>query len=70
MEYKAKCQSALYYYQLRYLVLLITFAYCLSQVSVLDVDLCGPSIPRMLGVEGHEVHQSAHGLAPFLETVS
>jgi Mrp family chromosome partitioning ATPase len=26
-------------------------------VGVLDIDLCGPSIPRMLGVAGHEVHQ-------------
>jgi hypothetical protein len=26
-------------------------------VGVLDIDLCGPSIPRMLGVAGREVHQ-------------
>ena len=26
---------------------------------MLDVDICGPSIPRMLGLLGHEVHQSA-----------
>lgn len=35
------------------------------QVAVLDIDLCGPSIPRMLGVEGEGVHQSADGWAPI-----
>eukprot|EP01035_Chromulina_nebulosa_P063188 gene63188-86436_t len=34
------------------------------QVGLLDVDICGPSIPRMLGLEGHEVHQSASGWSP------
>jgi hypothetical protein len=53
-------------------------------VGLLDVDICGPSIPRqtlfsvpqyacllthvglcrMLGCEGHEVHQSASGWSP------
>lgn len=29
-----------------------------KQVGLLDVDICGPSIPRMLGLLGHEVsHQ-------------
>ncbi|GMT28277.1 hypothetical protein PFISCL1PPCAC_19574, partial [Pristionchus fissidentatus] len=34
------------------------------QVAVLDIDLCGPSIPRMLGVEEEGVHQSADGWTP------
>lgn len=29
------------------------------EVGLLDVDICGPSVPTMLGVVGHEVHQSA-----------
>lgn len=33
-------------------------------VGILDIDLCGPSIPRMLGVDGREVHQSGSGWAP------
>lgn len=28
-----------------------------KQVGLLDVDICGPSIPRMLGLMGQEVHQ-------------
>ena len=28
------------------------------KVGVLDIDLCGPSVPRMLGLQGQEVHQS------------
>ncbi|RYG68646.1 hypothetical protein EON64_04745 [archaeon] len=32
-----------------------------KQVGLLDIDICGPSIPRMLGLQGHEVHQSASG---------
>eukprot|EP01017_Pseudomicrothorax_dubius_P036392 TRINITY_DN5204_c0_g1_i3.p1 TRINITY_DN5204_c0_g1~~TRINITY_DN5204_c0_g1_i3.p1 ORF type:complete len:364 (+),score=95.90 TRINITY_DN5204_c0_g1_i3:1-1092(+) len=33
-------------------------------VGLLDVDICGPSIPRMLGLVGHEVHQSNEGWSP------
>ena len=33
-------------------------------LGLLDVDICGPSIPKMLGLEGHEVHQSASGWSP------
>lgn len=35
-----------------------------KQVGLLDIDICGPSIPRMLGLVGHEVHQSASGWSP------
>ncbi|XP_053493781.1 cytosolic Fe-S cluster assembly factor nubp2 [Ictalurus furcatus] len=34
------------------------------KVGVLDVDLCGPSIPHMLGVSKHEVHQCDAGWVP------
>ena len=34
------------------------------QIGLLDVDICGPSIPRMLGLEKEEVHQSAEGCTP------
>ncbi|GLB35938.1 putative component of the cytosolic iron-sulfur (Fe S) protein assembly (CIA) machinery [Lyophyllum shimeji] len=35
-----------------------------AKVGILDVDLTGPSIPRMLGVDGHGVHQSSDGWVP------
>ena len=34
------------------------------QVGILDVDLCGPSIPRMLRVQGKAVHQCDSGWVP------
>lgn len=34
----------------------------------MDVDICGPSIPRMLGLEGHEVHSSNAGWSPVYVT--
>ena len=34
------------------------------KVGILDVDLTGPSIPRMLGVDGQGVHQSTDGWVP------
>lgn len=37
-------------------------------VGLLDVDICGPSIPLMLGVKGHEVRQSASGWSPVYVT--
>lgn len=30
----------------------------------MDIDLCGPSIPRMFGLHGNEVHQSNEGWQP------
>ena len=33
-------------------------------MGLLDVDICGPSIPRMAGVIGQTVHQSAQGWQP------
>jgi Mrp family chromosome partitioning ATPase len=35
-----------------------------TQVAVLDVDICGPSIPRMMGVEEEEIHASGTGWQP------
>lgn len=40
------------------------FAARSMDVGLLDVDICGPSIPRMLGLLGQEVHQSAEGWSP------
>ncbi len=33
-------------------------------VGLLDVDICGPSVPRMLGLTEEKVHQSASGWSP------
>jgi Mrp family chromosome partitioning ATPase len=36
--------------------------------GVLDIDICGPSQPRMFGVIGEQVHQSGSGWSPvFIE---
>jgi Mrp family chromosome partitioning ATPase len=37
-------------------------------VGLLDIDICGPSLPRMLGLEGEEVHQSSAGWSPVYVT--
>ncbi|SCV05974.1 LANO_0H19284g1_1 [Lachancea nothofagi CBS 11611] len=34
------------------------------KVGVLDIDLTGPSIPRMFGLEGHSIYQSEQGWIP------
>ncbi|GMH23894.1 hypothetical protein Nepgr_025737 [Nepenthes gracilis] len=34
------------------------------QVGLLDIDICGPSNPKMLGLEGQEIHQSNLGWSP------
>jgi len=31
------------------------------KVGILDIDLCGPSIPRMLGIQDKQIHQSSNG---------
>lgn len=30
----------------------------------MDIDICGPSIPKMLGLEGQDIHQSNMGWSP------
>lgn len=40
------------------------FAARSMDVGLLDVDICGPSIPRMLGLLGQDVHQSSEGWSP------
>jgi len=32
----------------------------------MDVDICGPSGPRIMGVEGEQVHQSGSGWSPVV----
>jgi len=36
------------------------------RVGILDIDLCGPSIPKMLGVEKEVAHTSDAGLVPVM----
>lgn len=35
-----------------------------NRVGILDIDLCGPSIPVLLGLDDHEVHQCPQGWVP------
>jgi Mrp family chromosome partitioning ATPase len=35
-----------------------------KQVGLLDIDICGPSIPKILGLEGEQIHQSNAGWQP------
>jgi len=36
------------------------------QIGVMDVDVCGPSIPRVFGLDGEQVHQSGSGWSPVV----
>ena len=35
-----------------------------KKVGVMDIDVCGPSIPRIMGLEGESIHQSNFGWSP------
>ena len=35
-----------------------------NQVGILDIDICGPSVPQVMGLVGQEVHQSSSGWSP------
>uniref|UniRef100_A0A8B9MY27 Nucleotide binding protein 1 n=1 Tax=Accipiter nisus TaxID=211598 RepID=A0A8B9MY27_9AVES len=41
-----------------------------NQVALLDIDICGPSIPKMMGLEGEQVHQSGSGWSPVVSWCS
>jgi len=36
------------------------------QVGVLDIDICGPSMPKVMGLEGEQVHMSGSGWSPVV----
>ena len=48
----------------------LAFALCRRgyTVGILDIDICGPTIPKMLGVEGRDVMKGATGLVPVQVT--
>jgi Mrp family chromosome partitioning ATPase len=35
-----------------------------TQVGLLDIDICGPSIPKIVGLEGEQIHSSNIGWSP------
>ncbi|KAI7867751.1 cytosolic Fe-S cluster assembly factor NBP35 [Spinellus fusiger] len=35
-----------------------------TQVGVMDIDICGPSIPTTMGLQGEQIHQSNSGWQP------
>ncbi|KYQ88678.1 nucleotide binding protein 1 [Tieghemostelium lacteum] len=35
-----------------------------KQVGLLDIDICGPSIPKIMGLEGEQIHMSGEGWDP------
>lgn len=35
-----------------------------NQVGLLDIDICGPSIPKIVGLEGEQIHSSGAGWSP------
>ncbi|KAJ1909970.1 cytosolic Fe-S cluster assembly factor nbp35, partial [Tieghemiomyces parasiticus] len=35
-----------------------------SQVGVVDIDVCGPSIPKIMGLENEQIHQTMAGWSP------
>ncbi|KAI8361280.1 P-loop containing nucleoside triphosphate hydrolase protein [Mortierella sp. GBAus27b] len=39
-----------------------------TQVGVMDIDICGPSIPKMFGLEGEQIHSSNSGWSPVFVT--
>ena len=39
-------------------------------LTFLDIDLCGPSQPRIMGCEGEGIHQSGSGWSPVFIEVS
>ena len=34
------------------------------QVGLLDIDICGPSVPKLVGLEGEEIHRDNQGWTP------
>ena len=41
-----------------------------NRVAILDVDLTGPSMPKILGLSQHKVHQGSNGWIPVYADMS
>jgi len=39
-----------------------------QQIGLMDIDICGPSIPKLMGVEGEQIHRSNEGWSPVYVT--
>jgi len=39
--------------------------FLIAQVGLLDIDLCGPSVPYLLGLEGRDIFQCSEGWVPI-----
>ncbi len=37
-----------------------------KKIGVLDIDICGPSLPQVFGVQGEQIHQSGSGWSPIV----
>jgi Mrp family chromosome partitioning ATPase len=52
----------------------LSYALCLNEdnlVGLMDLDICGPSLPTMTGLIGEQVHQSNSGWSPvFLDNLA
>lgn len=35
------------------------------QVGIVDLDICGPSVPKLMGVQGQSVVNSQYGWVPI-----
>ncbi|KAJ3227529.1 cytosolic Fe-S cluster assembly factor nbp35 [Clydaea vesicula] len=49
----------------------LSFALSLDEkvnVGLMDVDICGPSLPRMTGLDGEQIHSSNSGWSPVYVT--
>jgi len=40
--------------------------FLIDQVGLLDIDLCGPSVPYLLGLEGRDIFQCSEGWVPSI----
>jgi Mrp family chromosome partitioning ATPase len=36
-----------------------------NEVGVMDLDICGPSMPRIMGAHGEQIHSSSNGWSPI-----
>lgn len=50
--------------------LLLFWSLLVPQVALLDIDICGPSIPKMMGLEGEQVRAMLQNAAKWSLTAN
>ena len=66
-HFEAEDKQVDYFFKIYFLIKLLSQKVAFKKkIGVLDIDICGPSLPQVFGVQGEQIHQSGSGWSPIV----